>query len=52
MYALGDFGNSNAGGRIVTASGKEKRVVRFTADTDTISMARVLSTAVRRRIVG
>ena len=30
MYALGDFGSFHAGGRIVTVSGKEKRIVRFT----------------------
>ena len=32
MYALGDFGSFHAGGRIVTVSGKEKRIVRFPAD--------------------
>ena len=52
MYALGDFGSFHAGGRIVTVYGKEKRIVRFTADTDAISIAQVLSTVVRRWIVG
>ena len=33
MYALRDFGSFHAGGRIVSVSGKEKRMVRFTADT-------------------
>ena len=50
MYAPGDFGSFHASGQIVTFSGKEKRVVRFT--TDAISMAQILSTAVRRRIAG
>ncbi len=50
MYALGDFGSFHAGGQFVTFSGKEKRVVRFT--TDAISMAQILSPAVRRRIAG
>ena len=52
MYALEDCGSFHAGDRIVTVSGKEKRIVRFTADTDAISMAQVLSTGVRRRIAG
>ena len=33
MYALREFGNFHAGGRIVSVSGKEKRMVRLTADT-------------------
>ena len=33
MYALRDFGSFHVGGRIVSVSGKEKRMVRFTADT-------------------
>ena len=33
MQALREFGSFPAGGRIVSVSGKEKRVVRFTADT-------------------
>ena len=32
MYALRDFGSFHAGGRTVSVSGKEKRMVRFTAD--------------------
>ena len=52
MYALGDFGSCHAGGRVVAVSGKEKRIVRFTAEADAISMAQVLSTVVRRRIAG
>ena len=33
MYALRDFGSFHAGGRIVNVSDKEKRMIRFTADT-------------------
>ena len=32
MYALRDFGSFHAGGRIVSVAGKEKRMIRFTAD--------------------
>ena len=33
LYALREFRSFHAGGRIVSVSGKEKRMVRFTADT-------------------
>ena len=33
MCALNDFGSFHAGGRIVRISSKERRTIRFTADT-------------------
>ena len=34
MYALRDFGSFHVGGRTVSVSGEEKRMVRFTADLE------------------
>lgn len=34
MYALKDFGSFHVGGRTVSVSGKEKRMVRYTADME------------------